>query len=225
MRAKHKPYRWSKKLAYAVGLITTDGSLSKDGRHFDFTSKDLEQIENFCKCLDLHVKIGKKNSGSNRNKIYFHVQFGDVILYKFLNKIGLTSNKTKTVSIINIPDKYFIDFLRGHLDGDGCTYSYWDPRWKSSFMLYTVFSSASIEHLTWLKEQIRRLYDLEGKINYQGKSTYTLKYAKKSSELLLKKIYYNKNLICLSRKLLKINQSLGIIHKEAGVEKLVNSLP
>ena len=43
---------WSSKLAYAIGLITTDGSLSKDGRHISFTSKDKEQVKNFKFCLD-----------------------------------------------------------------------------------------------------------------------------------------------------------------------------
>lgn len=55
--------RWSADLAYAVGLISTDGNLSKDGRHFDFTSKDLDQIKNFKKILKLKNKIGKKYSG------------------------------------------------------------------------------------------------------------------------------------------------------------------
>lgn len=47
---------WNTKFAYAVGLMTTDGCLSKDKRHIDFTSKDLEQILNFQKCLNIHVK-------------------------------------------------------------------------------------------------------------------------------------------------------------------------
>ena len=38
---------WSAELAYAVGLIATDGCLSKDKRHIDFTSKDKELIKTF----------------------------------------------------------------------------------------------------------------------------------------------------------------------------------
>lgn len=225
MRAKHKSYRWSKKIAYAVGLIATDGCLSKDGRHFDFTSKDLEQIENFCKCLDLKVKIGLKSSGSTSDRIYYHVQFGDVTLYKFLLNIGLTPHKSKTIGAIKIPNKYFIDFLRGSLDGDGCTYSYWDPRWKSSYMLYTSFTSASEKHVIWLRDKISELFGQNGKINFNNRSIFTLRYAKSASVALMRKIYYKKNLICLSRKYLKIEESLGIIQNEAGVEKLVNSPP
>ena len=35
---------WSSELSYAIGLIATDGCLSSDGRHFDFTSKMVEQL-------------------------------------------------------------------------------------------------------------------------------------------------------------------------------------
>jgi hypothetical protein len=36
-------------LYYAIGLITTDGSLSKDERHIVFTSKDKEMVQLFQK--------------------------------------------------------------------------------------------------------------------------------------------------------------------------------
>jgi len=52
---------WSNNLAYAVGLIATDGSLSKDGRHINLTSKDLGQIQNFAKILNLKNRIGIKS--------------------------------------------------------------------------------------------------------------------------------------------------------------------
>ncbi len=214
---------WSSDFAYAVGLITTDGNLSKDGRHLDFTSKDIEQIENFRRILKLTNKIGLKSSGFS-NKRYFRVQFGNVKLYKFLLSIGLTPNKSKTMSKIVIPDRFFRDFLRGHLDGDGYNYSYWDPRWKSSFMLYTGFVSASLVHLEWLNSEIERLYKLKGRIKF-GRRAYQLKFAKYASVKLLAKIYYKKDLICLTRKRFKIEGALDIIRKEAGVLKLVNRLP
>ncbi len=88
--------------------------------------------------------------------------------------VGLHPNKTKSLQELIIPDKYFPHFLRGHLDGDGYTYSYWDKRWKSSFMFYTGFLSASKRHLEWIKERVESLYNLHGAIKYSGKSTYHL---------------------------------------------------
>lgn len=208
---------WSRDLAYVVGLITTDGSLSKDGRHIVFVSKDLEQIETLTKILNLNNKIGKRKSSYNLEPIYHYIQFGNVKFYRFLLSIGLMPNKTKIIGSLTIPDKYFADFLRGHLDGDGYTYSYWDKRWKSSFMLYTGFISASQLHIEWLQERINLLYGIEGKIKYAGKSVLHLVFAKKASCLLLEKMYYSDDIPYLSRKRFKINKALGIIVQRRGV--------
>lgn len=147
---------WSSDLAYAIGLITTDGSLSIDGRHINLTSKDIDQVETFARI------------------------------------------------------KYSADFLRGHLDGDGFTYSYWDKRWKSSFMLYTGFISASKLHIEWIRDEIQRNFNLKGAIKF-GARTYKVMYAKKSSIILLNILYYQKDLPCLQRKRFKIEQAFAIL--------------
>lgn len=206
---------WSADFAYAVGLITTDGSLSIDGRHINLTSKDIDQIKTFARILGLKNKIGLKSSTYNPEGIYYQIQFGNVKLYRFLLSIGLTSNKTKTLGSLKIPDKYFADFLRGHFDGDGSTYSYWDKRWKSSFMLYTEFISASKDHLAWIEETIKRLYGISGKISVC--KIFRLRYAKKSSYEIIKVMYYKADVSCLKRKRSKIKAALGIISNNADV--------
>ena len=197
-------------MAYLVGLITTDGNLSKDGRHMSIVSKDLEQVENVIKILMLKNKIGVKNSSFKNNGKYYYVQFGNVELYKFLNSVGLFPNKSKNLGALKIPEAYIRDFLRGHLDGDGYTYSYWDKRWKNSFMFYTVFASGSKKHIIWLRETILTLYKLDGKIK-RNRSVYVLVFSKRASINLMKIIYYRKKLICMKRKKFKISKALGII--------------
>lgn len=131
---------WSANFAYVIGLLTTDGNLSKDGRHIIFVSKDLEQINNFKEILKLSNKTMAKKSTYNPNGKYYQVQFGNVNLYRFLLSIGLFPNKSKTIKEVGVPDRYFADFLRGHLDGDGYTYSYVDRRWKIVFRFIQYFS-------------------------------------------------------------------------------------
>ena len=89
--------RWSTQFAYAIGLLTTDGNLSIDGRHLDFTSQDREQLENFKKCLGLSCKISFKKSSAGVH--VSRIQFGDVEFYKFLLRIGSTPRKPKTIFI------------------------------------------------------------------------------------------------------------------------------
>jgi hypothetical protein len=204
--------KWSSKFAYAIGLITTDGCLSSDKRHISLVSKDKEQIDNFIECLGLTNSIGNHNVGSINPAL--RVQFGDVLFFRFLVSIGLTPHKSKTLRGIKVPNKYFFDFLRGHFDGDGTFYSYWDPRWRSSFMFYTCFDSASKMHIEWLRSKIKQRLGISGHITKSiNDSVYQLKYAKADSLKLLPKLYYDDGVVCLSRKRTKIEKVLKSIGK------------
>ena len=80
---------------------------------------------------------------------------------KVHGKIARTDapRKSLTMGKLKIPNKYFFDFLRGCFDGDGCFYSYWDPRWRSSHMFYLEFVSASKKHINWLQNELKKKLD------------------------------------------------------------------
>jgi len=99
--------KWSPEFAYAIGLLTTDGNLSSDRRHINFTSKDRNLVKIFSECLKIKNKIRKKTRAREKIKKYFEIQFGDVIFYKFLLSIGLMPHKSKQIRALMIPDKYF----------------------------------------------------------------------------------------------------------------------
>lgn len=202
--------KWSGNFAYAIGLIATDGCLS-DGRHIIMTSKDTEQLKNFLSCLSINNKIGIKSNGHGQTASL--VQFSDVLFYNFLESIGLTRAKSLTMGKLDIPQEYFIDFLRGCFDGDGCSYSYWDPRWKSSFMFYVSFASGSKSFIDWIRGELKKRIGISGHLSVSKKINpyYQLKYAKYEGIKLVKEMYKNKRCVYLSRKKLKINKSLGII--------------
>ena len=177
-RYKYKhAYEWSADVAYCVGLIASDGCLSSDGRHIDLTSKDIDLLETFKRLLDLNAKIGTKGDG--RGGSCYRVQFSNVAFYDFLLGVGLTPNKSKTLQIRYIPDIYYPDFLRGCFDGDGSTYAYWDKRWKSSHMFYSVFVSASHSFICWLTENNYRLAGLGDLKPRMESRVWCIKYAKK----------------------------------------------
>ncbi len=204
---------WSPELAYAIGLLATDGSLSNDGRHINLTSKDEDQLKTFLSCIDRpDVPISRKRGGFHKDTA--QVQFSDVTLYDFCLVVGLTPNKTKTISALAIPDEFFFDFLRGHHDGDGCFYSYLDPRWKSSFMFYLAFISASGAHIDWIQSNVERLVGARGHITVSSRSCVVqLKYAKADSLKLLRRLYPNSSVPHLARKRLKIVRALRIIRE------------
>jgi hypothetical protein len=181
---------WNPDFAYAIGLLTTDGCLSKDGRHIDLTSKDLEQLKNFKKCLGLKNKIGRKISGYSGG-VSRRIQFGDINYYNFLLSIGLTPAKTHTLGELAIPDKYFRDFFRGCIDGDGNISVFRHPESRYP-QLRVRLASASVAFLIWIKKKISKNTGIKtGWIEHKKDNTrvHTLIFAKDDSIKLLKYIY------------------------------------
>lgn len=209
------PIKWNPGLAYAVGLLASDGCLSCDGRHVDMTSVDIDQLENFNKALGVKFNIGFKDKNPQKHQIAYRVQISNVLFYNFLESIGFTKRKSLTIKKVELPDKYFFDFLRGLFDGDGYSYSYWDKRWKSSFMFYMGFCSGSTNFVEWLREKIKKLAKIEGHITKaKRKNTcYQLKYSKYEAVLLINFLYKDPKSIKLKRKYLKIKAVLGIMKK------------
>lgn len=194
----------------------TDGNIAQGKSRVSFVSKDIEQIENFKKCLNINTKIGIHNSGSDHKA--YRVQFCDVLFCQFLNGIGIFPTKSKTIGEIKVPNEYFFDYLRGCFDGDGTIYSYWDKRWASSFMFYLCFCSASKLHIDWLRSQIYEFLTIKGHITKDGRgSTFQLKYAKSDSLKLFDKLYERSLATHLSRKKLKINEILDIVGRSLDV--------
>lgn len=208
-----KEFKWTPELAYAIGLLTTDGNLSKDGRHITMRSCDIQLLNTFKKCLNLPNKISETfHNGWGKRRTY-RIQFSNVQLYRWLFKIGLTPRKTYTIGELKILDRYFPDFLRGHLDGDGSITTYKD-RWntfKNPKYVYTRlwvrFISASKFHIRWLQRKINKLLGVKGHLwerkperPDQTATIYGIKFAKKDSIRLLSWLYYNRKVPCLIRK-------------------------
>jgi signal peptidase I len=192
---------WSPDLAYVIGLIAADGNLSPDERHITFISKDRQLHEIYKQCLG----ISNKTSWSHRS---FRTTFGSVVFYQWLLTIGLMPDKTFKMRKIKVPHKYFADFVRGYLDGDGNINVYQDDYnarkhqnekyiyWR----LYVRLYSANHPFLKWLQEKIERLVGVKGRIVNHGDSAYTIQYAKKDSLMFLSWLYYHPDLPCLERK-------------------------
>ena len=169
--------------------MTTDGNLSKDGRHLNFTSKDEDLIILFKSCLNLQNKIGRKARGNLKIKKYFQVQFGDKNFYEFLLSLGLTPAKSKTISCLNIPNDFFADFLRGCIDGDGSIGIFKHPE-SQYHQLRTRLCSASMPFLQWIKEKILGNAGIKTGWIEEKNNVSVLVYAKGDSIELLNYIYY-----------------------------------
>ena len=201
---------WSPQISYVIGLITTDGNLSIDKRHISLTSTEKQQLRTFRKCLNINNRICDNPS---QKTMCYKVTFGNVKFYNKLLKIGLMPTKTSKLGPLNIPNKYFADFLRGHIDGDGSIICYTDKHnsYKGKVYtyhrLYVTLRSASHRHIKWIQRRIYNNLNIKGCLNgwkspraENLKTLWTLRFCKNESLVLLKYLYYDKDAPCLRRK-------------------------
>ncbi len=218
-----KEFEWSPELAYAIGLIVTDGNLSKDRRHITMRSSDISLLKTFRSCLNLKNKIGISSNDSYAKKPSYRVQFSNVQLYNWLLTIGITPAKTHSIGGVKIPDRFFQDFLRGHLDGDGSILTYTDRyntyrgRTYVNKRVFVKFISASRDHIVWLRNRTQEIAGVNGHM-FENKpresnrvSIWGVKYGKRESIKLLQWMYYQPDLPCLRRKALIAKKVLKII--------------
>ncbi len=189
LKSVRKPDLW-----YVVGLIATDGNLSKDGRHIDITSKHKPHLIAVRKALKIPIAIGTKSRGGNRDKLYFRLQFSDVGSYKFLLVLGLFPRKSLTLQKLCIDRCYFPDFLRGVIDGDG-SISTWVHETNMHRQWSLRITSAAPIFIRWLKEETEKRFGVGGRLyEYARKDRknpiFILKFGKLASKKILGEVYY-----------------------------------
>ena len=197
---------WTRDLAYAVGLLVTDGNLSKDGRHLSVTSADLDLLDVLRTSLALQANVRPVGP---RGRCY-RLQWSDRHLYKWVERLGLSPAKSRSLGPLAIPDLYFADFARGCIDGDGSIVVYVDryhsgknPRYVYE-RLYVTLVSASRPFVDWFRGSLFRLIGIHGSISERtsraSRPYWVLRYARRESGLLLPWIYYAPSVPCLARK-------------------------
>ena len=81
-KRKASRWEWTPEIAYAVGLIATDGCLSPSGRHISVSSAERVVLETFLNCIGRRAKISTVIGGFGTKGL--RVQIGDVGLYRWL---------------------------------------------------------------------------------------------------------------------------------------------
>ncbi len=221
-KMKTKPrtiYTWSDDMAYAVGLVASDGCLQRDGRVV-LTSKDRELLETFRRIVGAEVTIRSRSGGFG--VITEDVWINRPGLYDFMLAVGLTPAKSKTIGPLNIPEEYLLHFVRGVLDGDGTIVILHDKRSRLP-MLQTKFFSASKPFLEWLWISLRQTGIVEGgtiyTFNRPFRQLYSLMFAKSDSIRLLQALYKNPCAPHLARKKAKFEEFFALTRQVTEKQK------
>lgn len=156
---------WNEDIAYLVGLIATDGTLRKGRKQIKISSSDKNYLE---KVSEIIINITGRTLDVNHENIRFNsrnynaysINFTSYPFYDFCIGIGLSPNKTYTISSLDIPDEYFSHFLRGIIDGDGNfnTSNKTELLKVANIRIY----SGSKDFLHWLNEKCKKVYKISG---------------------------------------------------------------
>ena len=189
--------KWSTEMAYVLGLIITDGCISKTGT-VSLSMNDREILEKVKTVLGSAHKI--EPSKHQENLYIFH--FARENMVNDLNKLGVIPKKSLKVTFPDVPQEYISEFIRGIFDGDGSVY--FDKRSKN-YPLRTSFHSGSKAFIEKLEDNLIRLGMPKRRRISQQKTKngiyYGIRYGHENSSKLFNILYKNAgNRLFLERK-------------------------
>lgn len=187
---------WSSEMAYILGLIITDGCVSKTGT-VSLSMNDRELLEKVKEIMGSahNITLSKHQKG-----LYiFH--FARERLIKDLERLCVIPRKSLIVKFPYVPGVYLPDFIRGVFDGDGCVY--FNKR-TVRFPLRAKFVSGSRAFIEGLQRSLEDL-DMPKRTIYKQKTkngwSFMFVYGHKDSIKLFDILYKNaQNGLFLERK-------------------------
>jgi hypothetical protein len=194
-------------MAYVLGFFAADGYITVNKRGGQFWCLDIVDkkiLEKIKKKINSNHKISTRKRKRDKYTTY-RLQIGSVEMCEDLRFLGFYERKTKNLSIPNIPQKYFSDFVRGYFDGDGNVWvGYIHKKRKiKTLSIQTVFTSCSKEFLEELRVRLEINKVKKGRIRKGKGSYYRLVYSVINSFNLYNFMYNDKsakNKLYLARK-------------------------
>ena len=178
---------WSPKMAYVLGLLLTDGCLSRPKGYsyrISLCLNDKDLLHKVTKAMGSAHPVAL----SRHQKGLYSFIFGREKLAKDLIKLGMKPRKSLDLKFPKVPKQYLRDFIRGVFDGDGSVY--YAKRSKKSPLL-SKFYSASAPFILGLKRALESLGMPKKELYCETRKNpfYYFKYCHTDSLLLFKIMY------------------------------------
>lgn len=178
---------WSPEMAYVLGLIVTDGCISRSGA-VSLCINDKDLLEKVKKTMGAAHVI--KYYG--RQEGLYSFKFSRQKMCEDLARLGVFPNKSLKIQFPDIPKAFLIDFIRGVFDGDGSVF--FEKR-SPECPLRSSFISSSKGFIETLEAKLRVL-GMPKRSIYQQKTknavSYMIRYAHTDS-IKLFNLFYDKN--------------------------------
>lgn len=190
----------SEEKAYFLGLLITDGNVSKtkDGRQgrirLQLQAKDKDILLKFKSSLQIDSDLIFDSRGNG----CYGVEFSSDTIFNDLAKYNIIPKKTYTITNLpnNIPQKYIKDFLRGMIDGDG-SISFDINKSKDVSLNFTSYYQSFVEDF---QKEIDKLINKENHNKVFYTSAWHCQWRGYDQVLSILNILYDNSTIYLERK-------------------------
>lgn len=191
-------------MAYLLGFLAADGSISKkeNGIFIQLQRKDEDFLEEIRQLVKNDRPLDNYLTNAGNETCKFSVWSAE--WKKDLAIYGIVPNKTFILSPpLRLDKKYYIDYIKGYFDGDGCIYYNLEKK-KYSFEIV----GASKELIEWIRSIFANSFGITNnglQVFYTKNNTKMYKYQICKKEYIRKiyELFYSnnkKNNLCLKRK-------------------------
>lgn len=199
--------------AYFLGLIYSDGCISRTSLRLSLQEEDGYILDKFLKVIESESKlydvIPKKESHKNQKL----VSISNIKLVNDLFKLGVTKKKSLTIKFPNdeqVPEEFLNHFIRGIFDGDGSVFKY---ERLINGKKYIESGVSIISSNNFIKGLSNTLNFGNTYITNNGKNSY-LSFKKKIDLIKIFNYLYKDSTIHLTRKYSKFLEILDIIENK-----------
>lgn len=175
--------------AYFLGWMISDGNVSKNNNTvcIELQRRDeyiLFHLQNLCARLGLYSRI---SPARRKHREYTRLRIYSWELVLVLEDYGIRPRKTETLEFRRYPERHFVDFLRGIIDGDGCLQF---RKRKHQHELVLEIYCASRCFLSRLAQKVESHLGIKHKEPRKRGGCYGLSYYTKDALVICQAIYY-----------------------------------
>lgn len=199
---------WSKEMAYVLGWVWSDG-------HIDITHRSLRiQIQ----AGDSYILKEIKKAISSNSPIKIKDNAAELSIHsrlisRSLIKLGCKAGDSLHNEFPNVPRRFFFDFLRGYLDGDGsiCIAKSKKSRQKNVLRVTFLGCKQFIKGLQKCLKDILNVEECNISHSYDKSELYRCTYNGKNARLICSKMYKGCNSLFLKRKRNKFLEHMKLL--------------
>jgi len=195
--------KWSPNMAWALGFLVADGNLYYQELasgvvlwRITYTQKEREVLEHLCDELGIPYRYIRRTEGffdfpggAKVHSHVHHVSFTNRHMFERLLYLGVMPNKSLQLQKVSVHRKYFVHFLRGYFDGDGCFSWGTRPRHRTPRVSFTC---GSRQFLKWIESRVSKYYRMPGgRLRQKEGRAWTLRYRKSASLKIMGLMYFD----------------------------------